>query len=221
MLSQVWTEGMKPQNIIKEFESTGIFLVDAKKFPETEFNSAALKKYKEAVNKVLPYPKSDFVLNTNLVPTTPSTSIMSNGSLVKDCQNKLSTVNCMPEPSNPSETSDQRIISQDSVCEVGEIQQTMSSVIASSSQLFEVGSSTKSLPTHLTPVKDNEKTETPLTPNSIVNIFAEYNKRRQRDQLKVKQAQRQIIPRLKPLKYGEIFTTHRELWRNLNLHKTK
>lgn len=211
LLSQVWTEGMKSQNIIKGFQSTGIFPVDAKKFPETEFNSAALKKYQEAVNKVLPDPKSDFVPNPNLIPTTSSTSIMTNASLVQDCRNKLSTVNCTPEPSHPSETSNQRPISQHSVSEVGEIQQTTSSVIASSSQLFEVGLSTKSLPIHATPVKDNEETETHLTPNTIVNIFAEYNKRGQRDQVRVKQAQRQIIPRLKPLKYGEILTTQEVL----------
>ncbi|KAJ8943491.1 hypothetical protein NQ314_009721 [Rhamnusium bicolor] len=43
----VWKETMTCKNIIKGFESTGIFPFDSSKFPESEFNLVELKKYKE------------------------------------------------------------------------------------------------------------------------------------------------------------------------------
>lgn len=46
LLGEIWTTGMKTRNIVKGFESTGLFPVNAAKFPESAFNPVVLRKYK-------------------------------------------------------------------------------------------------------------------------------------------------------------------------------
>lgn len=51
LLGEIWMMGMKPNNIVKGFESTGLFPVNAARFPECDFNPIALRKYKEMNNE--------------------------------------------------------------------------------------------------------------------------------------------------------------------------
>ncbi|KAG5897369.1 hypothetical protein JTB14_022077 [Gonioctena quinquepunctata] len=51
LLAEVWKEAFTERNIICGFVTTGIFPVNAEKFPENEFNPTDLKRFKEQQRK--------------------------------------------------------------------------------------------------------------------------------------------------------------------------
>ncbi|KAG5870769.1 hypothetical protein JTB14_032849 [Gonioctena quinquepunctata] len=51
LLAEVWKEAFTERNIICGFVTTGIFPVNAEKFPENEFNPTDLKRFKEQQQK--------------------------------------------------------------------------------------------------------------------------------------------------------------------------
>ncbi|KAF2890225.1 hypothetical protein ILUMI_15948, partial [Ignelater luminosus] len=51
LLRKIRTESMKPKNIINGFKFTGVFPVDRKQFPESDFNRIALRKYKKKIEE--------------------------------------------------------------------------------------------------------------------------------------------------------------------------
>lgn len=143
LLGEVWSQGMKPTNIVRGFETTGLFPVNVKRFPESEFDPVKLKRYKES-------------LSENNSPSM------------------IETVNDTLSP-NPN---------------AKDLEQPP-----------------EDMPPHSTPVKSVHTSTTTLTPNTIINIFAEHSNSRYINQSDVNKVRRQIIPRLKPQKYGEILTT--------------
>lgn len=51
LLGVVWTQAMKPDNIISGFRTTGTFPVESLRFPISEFSAEDLRMYKENLNK--------------------------------------------------------------------------------------------------------------------------------------------------------------------------
>lgn len=62
LLGEVWKESMLSKNVISGFLSTGVFPVDATKFPEDLFNPKELREYKNS-QALVPYcrPRSEDV----------------------------------------------------------------------------------------------------------------------------------------------------------------
>lgn len=62
LLGEVWKESMLSKNVISGFVSTGVFPVDATKFPEDLFNPKELREYKNS-RALVPYcrPRSEDV----------------------------------------------------------------------------------------------------------------------------------------------------------------
>lgn len=67
-MHEVWKESMKSKNIISGFQSTGLFPVDATKFPESFFNPKELMDYKKS-RALVPYTQHPDINTTACTPT--------------------------------------------------------------------------------------------------------------------------------------------------------
>lgn len=77
-LGKVWRDGIKPENIVRGFETTGTFPADKSKFPEDEFDPIALSRYKKMKTA-----------NTELNNSIPSSlgEVSKNSLVIRDNQN--------------------------------------------------------------------------------------------------------------------------------------
>lgn len=167
LLGAVWKESMKSQNIMKGFTSTGIFPVDAQKFPSTEFNPLALEKYKNKQKNILASAEN----------------------IVRD----LSTSNNNQEHQTDSH--------------------------------LNIQPSTSNHPSTSHHPSTSQQVEKPtfVTPSKIIEIFSNsiLENRNTPTEAKVIGVKRQIVPRLKPIKYGEILTTAEVLQKQMEAEEAK
>ncbi|KAG5884042.1 hypothetical protein JTB14_020452 [Gonioctena quinquepunctata] len=98
LLAEVWKEAFTERNIFCGLVTTGIFPVNAEKFPENEFNPTDLKRFKEQQRKAAGIRQGEY---TDVEPETNDTE----GAGVEQVQSIPSTsassnTNCITEASD-------------------------------------------------------------------------------------------------------------------------
>lgn len=179
LLGEVWMEAMKPHNIVMGFQSTGTFPVDKTKFPESEFNPSSLKRYKEMLEQSIP------------ITSSSSTDSAARATTVQESLASTSTV------TTPQGITEQHLHSSESAAQAATVQEnTLTTTIPQDTDPRQ----------HLiTPEKVPSPYRKIVTPTGIIGLF--YGKLSTNKDIEKTGVKRQIVPRLKPIKYGEILTT--------------
>lgn len=189
LLGEVWSEGMKPTNIVRGFETTGLFPINAKRFPESEIDPIALKRFKETQNETTNLSITENAAGNSSHNEEPNLSTLTTDISIAG-PSGTSKISCAPEPLHKNSQDISNLNSEPDKLEV----------------VTDVPPS--AIPSHSTPIKSvRTSTRTSkVTPSTKIGIFAEHSNNRCIDQARVEKVKKPIIPRLKPQKYGEILT---------------